>query len=356
MAVTRWRDKWHVDLLIDDRRIRRMSPVQTRKGAEQFERFLMRDLSISTPCEARKEAVPTLRSFAIEWLETYAVSNNKYSTVVSKESILRLHLLPELGDLLLSEIGPREIERYKARKLTSLSPKSVNNHLTVLRKCLDTAQEWGLVETIPKVKWLRTPPSEFDFLTFEEADRLLAHVDPSWSAMVLTALRTGLRQGELAALRWQDLDLPGRKLRVKRSVWKGHISSPKSGRFREVPLSTKLAEVLQDHRHLRGELVFCRENGSMFKYTQLRWPLWRASRRAGLRKAGWHMLRHTFASHLAMRGVPLKAIQELLGHATMEMTMRYAHLAPSIHRDAVEELDRPAVGREGSSRTPAWVG
>jgi hypothetical protein len=82
-------------------------------------------------------------------------------------------------------------------------------------------------------------------------------------------------------------------------------------------------------------------DGEMFKKGACKWPLWRACKRAGLRRIGWHVLRHTFASHLAMRGVPLKAIQELLGHATIEMTMRYAHLAPAVHRDAVAQLDGP---------------
>ncbi|MSP59835.1 MAG: hypothetical protein EXR72_05745, partial [Myxococcales bacterium] len=94
-------------------------------------------------------------------------------------------------------------------------------------------------------------------------------------------------------------------------------------------------------RHLRGELVFSDDGGKMLKKGYCRWPMWRACKRAGLRRIGWHVLRHTFASHLAMRGVPLKAVQDLLGHATIEMTMRYAHLAPVVHRVAVEQLDRP---------------
>jgi site-specific recombinase XerD len=80
----------------------------------------------------------------------------------------------------------------------------------------------------------------------------------------------------------------------------------------------------------------------MWKKGQAKWPLWRACKKAGLRMIGWHVLRHTFASHLAMRGVPLKAVQELLGHATIEMTMRYAHLAPTVKREAVAQLDLPA--------------
>jgi site-specific recombinase XerD len=74
----------------------------------------------------------------------------------------------------------------------------------------------------------------------------------------------------------------------------------------------------------------------MFTKNECKHPLWRACERAGLRRIGWHVLRHTFASHLVMRGAPLKAVQELLGHATIEMTMRYAHLSPDTRRDAVD--------------------
>src|SRR5882762_7301135 len=91
-------------------------------------------------------------------------------------------------------------------------------------------------------------------------------------------------------------------------------------------------------------------------------PIWRACKRAGLRPISWHVLRHTFASHLVMRGVPLKAVQELLGHATIEMTMRYAHLSPDARRDAVGVLDLPAPDRAQSPdgrrarERPAQVG
>ena len=89
--------------------------------------------------------------------------------------------------------------------------------------------------------------------------------------------------------------------------------------------------------------MFCGDDGSLLTSESCKWPLWRACKRAGLRRIGWHVLRHTFASHLVMRGAPLKAVQELLGHSTMEMTMRYSHLSPDVRRDAVALLDRRCI-------------
>ncbi len=100
---------------------------------------------------------------------------------------------------------------------------------------------------------------------------------------------------------------------------------------------------MKSHRHLRGPLVFCKENGKLLSNLMCRSAIIRACKKAGLRHVGWHTLRHTFASHLVMRDVSLKAVQELLGHATVEMTLRYAHLSPDVKKDAVKVLDDQAV-------------
>jgi site-specific recombinase XerD len=96
---------------------------------------------------------------------------------------------------------------------------------------------------------------------------------------------------------------------------------------------------LKDARHLRGPLVFCGADGHMLTKNEVKHPLWRAYRKAGLRQIGWHVLRHTYASHLTMRGAPLKVVQELLGHSTIRMTEKYAHLSPNVKTDAVKLLD-----------------
>ena len=85
--------------------------------------------------------------------------------------------------------------------------------------------------------------------------------------------------------------------------------------------------------------MFSAPSGKMLTKGQMKHPLWRACKKAGIPRVGWHVLRHTFASHLVMRGVALKAVQELLGHADISMTMRYAHLSPHVHRAAIERLE-----------------
>lgn len=112
----------------------------------------------------------------------------------------------------------------------------------------------------------------------------------------------------------------------------------------EVAISESLAALLRAHRglkHLKGGYVSVDDQGAMLTRDSMKHVVPRACRKAELREIQWHALRHSYASQLVMAGVPLKAVQELLGHADIQMTMRYAHLSPSVHREAVALLDRP---------------
>lgn len=338
-------EAWLVDVQVvgregQVRRVQRVSTVNNRRAAEKLEHELREQLLNGSEQEVAAPAtVPTFSAFAERFIATYAATNNKPSEVESKKTILRVHLSPQFGALRLDQLGLAEIEAYKAKKLEAkLARKSINNHLTVLRKILSTAVEWHMLPSVPQIKWLRTPPPEFDFLTFEESARLIAAAEREWRATIMFAIRTGLRQGELRALRWVDVDLDGGRIVVRRAAWRSIVSTPKNGRTREIPLSKQAVAALRDHPKL-SDLVFSAPDGSMLTKGAMKWPLWNACKNAGLRRMGWHSLRHTFASSLVMRGAPIKAVQELMGHSTIEMTMRYAHLSPDARREAVQLLD-----------------
>ena len=132
--------------------------------------------------------------------------------------ILRVHLLPYFGRMRIDEINNFGIEKYKSKKIgEKLNPKTINNHLTVLRKSLNSAQEWDIIETCPAIKRLKAPPQKYDFLTIEECRKLVNSSDSVWRSMIIVALGTGLRFGELIAITWDDVNLKERELTVKQA-------------------------------------------------------------------------------------------------------------------------------------------
>ncbi len=142
---------------------------------------------------------------------------------------------------------------------------------------------------------------------------------PEAVAIVLLGGHAGLRRGEMVALEWSDVDFKRGPLTVGRGQWEGEVISPKAGRSRVVPMSEALKKELTEIRHLRGERVFFQRDGSPVDETTLRSWMERAQKQAGLtvNKGQIHILRHTFCSHLAMKGVAAKVIQELAGHADL---------------------------------------
>lgn len=327
------------------KRIRKVASRSTRRGAEAEEREL-RDALVTGAYDKKEEEelakkeIPTLAEFSEEFMMNYAETTNKTSEVLSKRGMLRNHLIPAFGKKKLSDIGLREIARYKTTKLKNkFAKKTVNNQLVLLGRIMSIAVEWGVIEKAPKMNLLKTPKPEFDFLDFEESEQLIAAASAEWKSMILMALKTGMRLGELLAIRWEDIDLFSKCILVRRNAVYGEIGTPKSGKNREIPICDVLLDELKRIRHLKSDLVFSNNRGQLLLAHDTYEPLHWACKKAGLRKVGWHVLRHTFASHLVMKGAPVKAVQELLGHSSLEMTMRYAHLSPDTRRDAVQLLN-----------------
>jgi len=186
------------------------------------------------------------------------------------------------------------------------------------------------------------------FYDFEEYERLVAAaqtLDGNALLIVLLGGEAGLRCGEIIALEWHDVDLSKRQLRVERSEWKGHVTVPKRGRLRYVPLTARLTCALRESRHLRSRRVVCQADGSPLSWWMVRDHVDRAARRAKLLTSGVHRLRHSFCSHLAMRGAPARAIQELAGHQDLTTTQRYMHLSRTAIEGAIRLLDHCGSNR-----------
>jgi integrase len=339
---------WVIDLHFrhpDGRRerIRCDSPKNNRRDAEAYERQIIAELTNPKPKTRpeRKKKIPTLSAFYETYLDDYAKVRCKPSDADTKKRVLEKHLLPVFGRKKLSDISRASIDAYVAKKRTGkkkYKAKTINNHLGVLASVLRKAVEWDVIDSRPSIELLKVAEQPFEWLNEEEEERLL-EASGEWHPMILLALRTGMRLGELRAVHWGDIDLKARKVIVRRSGYGDELGPTKGDRIRSVPLTADVVSCLDGlPRRLHCDLVF-HSDGQMLTDAACEWGLRRSCTRAGIKRVTWHPLRHTFASRLAQRGAPMKAIQELLGHRSLSMTLRYSHLAPSDHERAVAMLE-----------------
>ena len=274
------------------------------------------------------------------------------------ETILRVHLIPRLGEKPLDAISTEDVQRLKSA-LRTKSPKTVNNVLTTLNTLLRMAVEWGVITEMPcRLRLLKAPRPEMSFHDFPAYAQLVdvaQALDVNAYLIVLLGGEAGLRCGEMMALGWSDVDLGQGQLRVRHAEWKGQVSVPKGGRLRYVPMTVRLAAALRQHRHLRGPRVLMCEDGRSFTQKMVQDRVRWAARRASV-DDGVHILRHTFCSHLAMRGAPARAIQELAGHRDLSTTQRYMHLSPAAKDSAIRLLDQPAPAQGGGEDTSSQRG
>jgi integrase len=323
--------------------------------------------------------MPTIQEFSVQFLE-YQEANTKPLTHELHETIVRVHVLPELGPKKLDEVSTATIAKLMTAWLKKpAGRRTVNTRAGVLLRMLALAVEWGVLTLVPKVKLLDIPDEQPFFLD-DHQSRLLIDVcgkaralaGHRYRTMAIVALRTGLRIGEIRGLQWADVDLVGGAIRVRRTD-PGRkdmdSNSPKSNKPRTVPLTDETIAALKAWQALT---VTDRRNTSAWVFPGD--EIWSAAKsRAGstlaagtvttaLERAierepelvklqqqtgeniGWHTMRHTYASQLAMRGIPLRAIQELLGHASIKQTECYANLSPGFaNRELVASLDTPLL-------------
>ncbi len=299
--------------------------------------------------DVKKETQVTFNELAGEYVKNFG-TQRAFQT--SKRYLLA-KVQEHFGAKRLSQITYLDLETYrnkrKATPANGSKPRadaSVNREMALLGHMLNKAVEWGLLESSPFKKGKRLILKENNqrlrFLTEAEiaalltaADDLKAH-SPYLRPLVETALLTGMRRGELLSLKWEQ----------RRNGFI-YLTETKSGKGRQIPINDRLAEVFREMRRgnqLKSEFVFCDLQGRRFYAVKRSFAS--ACRRAGIEAFRFHDLRHTFASRLVMRGASLKAVQELLGHADLKMTMRYAHLSHEHLRDSVNLLNDMPSGKE----------
>lgn len=331
----------------------------TKRQAEDWLREVLHEARHGT-LAGQVRTGATFADAAAEWLRYVEVDRErKPSTVAGYKVIVRSQLLPVFGQMPLEQVTTESIERW----LSSLggAASSRTKALVLLHGILRRARKvWGLqVNPAAEVEKPALKRSgDIQVFSPEEVWSLVrAAASEQDAAIYLTAAFTGLRLGELLALRWRDVDFAGSVLRVRASYAAGALTTPKSGKVRAVPLAPDVASALAQlgqREHWAGEddLVFCGETGSFLDGSALRRRYKVALVVAGLRALRFHDLRHTFGTRMIAKA-DIRRVQEWMGHADIQTTMRYLHYAPR-EEDArlvaeAFELDSDAVSARTSS-------
>jgi integrase len=262
------------------------------------------------------------------------------------EESVRLHVKPALGSIRLGNLNFLHLQELYRTKLDSgLSPRTVQIiHRTVF-KALKQATRWNLIHrnVAQMVDAPKVPKREVKPLTTEQVSTLLqAAAGDRLEALYVLAIATGMRCGELLGLKWEDIDLELEVLRVRRSVYNGVVSPPKTGHsLRSIRIPATAIEALRKHGR-ESEWVFCDSKGTPIGYHNLIRRYWKPL----LRKAGlpdstrFHDLRHTTATLLLAQNVNPRLVQQLLGHSTVSFTLdRYSHFMPGMGDVAASAMD-----------------
>jgi len=238
----------------------------------------------------------------------------------------------------LSDITPDKVERFKLTRLRKVARRTVNNELAAIKRFFNLVLKRDYVTQNPvnRVELLKIAERKQPrFLTRDEIQKIFSELNHDrYRPMVEMLLYTGMRVGELTNLDWDDIDFEQEKINIiPKEEW-----SPKTGRERNIPLSQEIKRILGQLKKKPGSL-FRTGEGNRINRNHLLEAFKRACKRAGIKDASLHTLRHTFASHLVMSGVDLYTVDQLLGHSDLKSTQIYTHLSQDHLRSAVEKLE-----------------
>jgi integrase len=368
-----------------------VSAPRTRKHADKL---LAERLSQINRGEFIEPTKITFRAFKKVWMEKYAIGEGQIrpSTLTLYRGLFSKHMIPAFGDLPLAHIGVEDLQGFKAKMLkegkmvkkevlekgrkvkkttvTGLSPQTVKHMLRLFRQMFDHAIDWGYLRVNPakKVRMPKVPKREMDCLTPNEVRAFLKEVPQRWYAFFLVAITTGLRMGELLAMRWENVSSLAGQYQVK-ETWlrprggnKAGFAPPKTlSSIAPVDLTPICLDALKEHkkrqtaeRLVAGKdyqdngLIFATSTGTPLDDSHIVQRVYRPGlTAAGIPTIRFHDLRHTCASLLIALGESPKYIQKQLRHASVDITFdRYGHLFPDANREAAQRLDDSLFGSQ----------
>jgi integrase len=315
----------------------------------------------------------TLGEYLDYWLETYAQSNTAYNTYKGYERMIRVHLKPSLGHVLLSQLNVRVIQDYYTKKVLgytkdgvkyeALSNQTVKHHHRLLSKCLNDAVDWEFVKVNVAKKAKAPEPLKVTITTYsvQELKKLYEAAKSSeiYYPIIFVGANTGARLGELRALTWEDIDFKTNKIYITKSAYdkKGEgvqiKQTTKNGRSRGIVMGRKLHEFLKSQKleYLKKkkilgeefnpkELVFTNTKGNYLDVRDLGRAYKKAIKEARLKDTSYHNLRHSHATILLQKNVHPKVVSERLGHSNIHITLDiYSHVIPSLQDEAAETFD-----------------
>ena len=337
---------------VDGRQVlRKLGPVRplgTRDGLTKTQaEGQLRKLMSETTVPPVTERI-TVTEAAEQLIEHLEAMGRKPSTIRSYRCLKRVQIDPRIGNRSVAQLRPQDVERFvSALMRDGLAVKTVTNLLGLLHSIMEHAVRRGWAATNPcnRVDRPRAAgaDSEIRFLDQAEVEALMLAVPGNdfgrvYRAVYLTAAMTGMRRGELIALRWQDVDWTAQRIRVRRNYVGGQFGAPKTRRgSRSIPLADRLGTELDRLQQASAygaeeDLVFANPHtGRPLDGNALLRSFQRTLEAAGVRRVRFHDLRHTFGTRMAAAGIPMRTLQEWLGHRDFATTLIYADYAPGAH-------------------------
>ncbi|ODS33560.1 MAG: integrase [Candidatus Scalindua rubra] len=319
-----------IDYRVNGRRYRESTGTTKRREAEYVHACRTKEANEGKTPEIKKiKKVVKLFELAkdyLKWTERQKVHRTKKVWVKQ--------LIESFGNFDVKDLKPKIIEQWQCVRLRYNKPSTVNRLTGCLKHMVNKGVQWEMLpeeilRQVRKVKLLEENNKRLRFLTVEECQTLIDCCRDHLKPIVTVALHTGMRKGEVLGLMWEHIDLKHGFIL---------LGITKNGERREIPINTTLEFLFKDLlEKAKSEYVFTDKNGK--HYSSVKRSFNTACRKAGIINFRFHDLRHTFASHLVMAGIDLTSVKELLGHKSLTMTLRYAHLAPGHKRRAVNTLD-----------------